>query len=237
MAIEHALRGPTDAERALVEQRRATWHRHHESSSPNELLVAIAVAAAGAIGGAAVENVAVLAIASALLLVLIAIYGLAWRRVRRERATRRGPWDLPDGWRVRETTIRARAVCAAGSDDEDYVTWLVLELDGADWYVLEPGVLRPDDPAGACVARAELVIASIDPDGAVLSARASGDPLPRRGGPIDVDGPDRIAAAGDAYAKTIEAGFVWRPDRAIPPAGALVPAADLPAWMGASRWS
>lgn len=39
---------------------------------------------------------------------MTAIYGLALRRGRRERATRRGPWDLPDGWRVRETTICGR---------------------------------------------------------------------------------------------------------------------------------
>jgi hypothetical protein len=75
------------------------------------------------------------------------------------------------------------------------------------------------------------VIASIEPDGAVLSASASGEPLPRRGGTIDGAGPDRISAAGHAYASMLAAGFVWRPDRVIPRAGGLVPADELPSWM------
>lgn len=228
--IQHDLRPPTGDEALHIARVRARWHAAHASGSPHELLLAVAAAIVAVIVGAAIDNIPVLTIGGALGLGLLTIYVLALRRVRSERAARRGPWDLPGGWRVRETTLHGRAVIAAGSDDEDYVRWLLFELDGPQWYALEPSLLG-DDPTGAGLARATLVIASVEPDGPVLSARASGEPLPRRGGAIDLDDGDRITAAGDAYAAMVAAGFVWRPDRALPPAGGLVPADTLPRWM------
>ncbi|NUP08167.1 MAG: hypothetical protein HOW73_19130 [Polyangiaceae bacterium] len=230
--IEHALRAPSKEELAGVAKRRATWHSAVKASkgSSHELLIPVVVAIAGVIIGVVIDNVPVIVAATAMGAVMLGLYVFVWRIARRAPKRDKGPWDLADGWRVRETTIRARAVIAAGSGDEDYATWLVLELDGSEWYAFEPSCLG-DDPTGASLACAELVIASIEPAGAVLSARASGAPLPRRGGRIDVEGEDRIAAAGDAYAAMVEGGFVWVPEDAVPPAGGLVSADTLPDWM------
>jgi hypothetical protein len=227
--IQQHLRAPTEQELMHVARVRARWHAGH-GGDPAELLGVVVVAVGAMIVGAAIGHVPVLVIGGVMSLAVIVLYGLALRRGRRQRAARRGPWDLPDGWRVRETTICGRAVISAGSDDEDYASWLLFELEGAEWYALEPSAVS-DDPTGASLARERLVIASIEPEGPVLSASASGEPLPRRGGRIDVEGADRIAAAGDAYADLVGAGFVWCPDRALPLTGGLVDADALPPWM------
>ena len=115
------------------------------------------------------------------------------------------------------------AVVDAVSGDEDYAVWLLFEIPGGDWFFVDPLCLPGSDAATsvAMFAREHVTLTSLWPHGVFVSADASGDPIPHRGGGI-----------GD-YAEADARRFVWRPEEAslVGNADGMVPESSLPAWM------
>ncbi|HJL15939.1 MAG TPA: hypothetical protein RMH99_09795 [Sandaracinaceae bacterium LLY-WYZ-13_1] len=234
--VDEVTRALEPSEDAEVRARRDAWHRalrRRELRSANELLLGVGVALAVAGVGVLVDAVGFVVMGGVTGTGLGVFSALARRRAQRRVADARGPWDPPpEGWRVREYAVVARSVVSAVSGDEDHATWLLFEVPGGDWGFLDPAEL-PDaaerDPAA--LARAELRVVQLWPEGEVLDVDLGAQPIPWRG----------ASGRADDYADDLEAGYAWAPwdwlDEIDPdgelPLGTVgrVPEHALPAWI------
>jgi hypothetical protein len=231
--VEQTVRPASSDELALVRERRRVWRamvKERELGPMRELLVALIVAIGALVFGLASHNVAV-AIAGGAMTVMLLAVGLIGRRNANARIARsRGPWEIPDaGLIVRDTRVIARSVVGAVTDDEEYGVYLLFEIPGGDWFFVDPLALPVNaGPHGSAIARADVRLTSIEPDGVYIAADATGDPIPHRGARATA-----TDARGEDFARDVERGFVWAPEQAWWKGNAdgLVPEERLPAWM------
>lgn len=199
--VEEQVRPLTDAEAAFVRERLEGWHREVGRTArrtPRELF-------AGAGGGLVVAGIgaargsgAVLFAGAVVAAVLAALGAVAQRRARKAMLAARGPWDAPEGgWRVREIRVRARAVVDASG------TYLY-EIPGGDWFFVDRLSL-PD--SAAPLARAELRLTALFPDGVFLAAEPSGAALPEHALGGAIWSPPDDAWRGNADGRIAEAAL------------------------------
>ncbi len=225
--VERRVRDLSPEERALVERRRADYHAHvraQETGTVHEMLVPIAVSLGAVAFGMLGHNHAAAIAGAGMAMMLVVLYVIARRKARERIAASKGPWDGPEGgWKVQETRVFARSVVCAVSGDEDYAMLLLFEIPRGDWYCVDPLCLPAEGRAGdRDLARAELRLARLWPDGAFLSARAIGEALPWQG----------ASGGAEDYAEAVEKGQVFQLDDGEEPgADALIPEARLPAWV------
>jgi hypothetical protein len=222
--VEDRIRPLTEDEEARVRGERAAFRKNAELDEPSlkqDVLVGLPL----------VVGIVVLAIwrhslSTAAIGLLMAVVALpVVRHTRRaERARRPRPkelWAPPseEGWKVREITVVARSTIRAASNDEDYITYLLFEIPGADWFFLAEGWL----PEGADPARAEMSLVALHPKGPLLTIASKGEPIPVHGEKDDSDG----------YVKSVERRQVWRPrTRAWKShVDGVVPESALPKWV------
>jgi len=236
--FEDRVREPNAAERALIRERRArdreVYLRNATSGAKSVLILAALALVAVAVG--AVIGDPALVFGAGLVVLMAGIPGVVGYRkgVARVNA-RKGRWDAPEGeWRAHETTIAARSVLYAASEDEDYITWIVFEIPGDDWAAIDDLWLTESGPE---LAKAELRITWLEPSHECLAVEAVGDALPRHG--ALALGSERYD--GDDFAKAIDDGFGWGDPEAYeegidPGEGPIrrVPESELAAWMVAA---
>ena len=113
-------------------------------------------------------------------------------------------------------------IACAASVDEDYATWLLVEVPGGEWFYVDSLCLPVEwtrDPTK--LARAEVRIARLWPHGPYLDVRATGHAIEHRG--------------PDDYAELVAAERVWRPSEEDAGADGLVAESTLPEWLRRER--